>query len=67
MEIRISIDTAEPLRGTAEANGAAPRRFDGWLELLHVISGLVGAERTRTGADDEPGRSGQAAPRTPRE
>ena len=44
MQIRISIDTAEPLTGTAKAGTSAPVAFTGWLELLRAIAELVGAD-----------------------
>jgi hypothetical protein len=40
--IRLSIETTEPLIGTAATDGHAPRAFEGWLELLTVISELTG-------------------------
>jgi hypothetical protein len=42
MLIRISIEKAEPLTGTAATAGNRPLPFAGWLELLRVISELVG-------------------------
>jgi hypothetical protein len=42
MLIRLSIETTEPLIGTAATDGHAPRAFEGWLELLTVISELTG-------------------------
>ena len=41
MEIHISIQTTEPLTGTATTGNEGPLHFEGWLELLHVISTLV--------------------------
>ena len=43
MLIRISIETTEPLTGTAATRGRGPLPFAGWLELLRAISDLVGA------------------------
>lgn len=43
MEIRISIQTTEPLTGTATTGGKAPVSFEGWLEMLRVLSTLIGA------------------------
>lgn len=43
MLIRISIESTQPLAGIAVAEGSDPLRFDGWLELLRVISELVAA------------------------
>ena len=42
--IRVRIERAEPLAGTAETEGGAPLAFEGWLELLHVLATLIGAE-----------------------
>jgi hypothetical protein len=42
MEIRITIRTREPLSGTAAAGSAGPVPFEGWLELLHALSSLIG-------------------------
>ena len=42
--IRLRIERAEPLAGTAETEGGAPLPFEGWLELLHVLATLSGAE-----------------------
>ena len=39
--IRVWIERAEPLAGTAAVEGAEPRAFEGWLELLRVLSELV--------------------------
>jgi hypothetical protein len=36
--IRVWIERIEPLAGTAAVEGAEPLHFDGWLELLRVIS-----------------------------
>jgi len=41
--IRIWIEGTQPLAGTATTEGSTPLRFDGWLELLRVISDLVAA------------------------
>lgn len=43
MLIRIWIQRTQPLAGTAATEGAEPVGFDGWLELLRVISDLVAA------------------------
>lgn len=43
MLIRIWIENTQPLAGTAAAGEAQPLHFDGWLELLRVISELVAA------------------------
>ena len=43
MLIRIWIERTQPLAGTASTEEAEPLRFDGWLELLRVLSELVAA------------------------
>ena len=43
MLIRVWVERSQPLAGTAAIKGAEPRRFDGWLELLNVLSELVAA------------------------
>lgn len=43
MLIRIWVERTQPLAGTAAAEDAEPRRFDGWLELLTALSELVAA------------------------
>jgi hypothetical protein len=42
--IRIWIQSTHPLAGTAVTKGSGPLHFDGWLELLRVISQLVVAD-----------------------
>ncbi len=44
MEIRISIQTTQPLTGVATTESAGPLPFTGWLELLQAVSRLVGAD-----------------------
>jgi hypothetical protein len=63
MEIRISIQTSEPLIGTATAGNRGPLRFEGWLELLRVLSAFIAPEG---GSDPgmEPTDGGQAATET---
>jgi catechol 2,3-dioxygenase-like lactoylglutathione lyase family enzyme len=39
--IRIWVERMEPLAGTAATEGSEPLPFDGWLELLRVVSELV--------------------------
>jgi catechol 2,3-dioxygenase-like lactoylglutathione lyase family enzyme len=51
--IRVWIDGTQPLSGTAATEGSEPLRFDGWLELLRVVSDLVGAAPSN-GGDAEP-------------
>jgi hypothetical protein len=41
--IRLWIEGSQPLAGTAATEGSEPLRFDGWLELLRVVSELVAA------------------------
>lgn len=43
--IRVWIERAEPLAGTAAVEGAEPLAFQGWLELLRVLSELVVDDR----------------------
>jgi hypothetical protein len=43
MLIRIWVERMEPLAGTATTEGSEPLRFEGWLELLRVVSELVAA------------------------
>jgi hypothetical protein len=41
--ISVWIEASQPLAGTATIEGGEPLRFDGWLELLRVVSELVDA------------------------
>ena len=41
MLIRIVVEQAQPLAGTATTEGRDPLPFEGWLELLRVLSELV--------------------------
>jgi hypothetical protein len=41
--ICVWVERSQPLSGTAAVEGAEPRRFDGWLELISVLSELVAA------------------------
>jgi hypothetical protein len=41
--ISVWIEASQPLAGTAAIEGGEPLRFDGWLELLRVVSELVDA------------------------
>ena len=57
MLICVWVERSQPLAGTAAIEGAQPRRFDGWLELLNVLSELVAAASSaseQTKATDEP-------------
>ncbi len=67
--IRIEIERAEPLAGTAATEGGAPLAFEGWLELLHVLATLIGAEGDSPGEQpaaphDPPTRGGEGDGRT---
>jgi hypothetical protein len=42
--IRIWIHSTHPLTGAAATRGSGPLRFDGWLDLLRVISQLAVAD-----------------------
>ena len=44
MLIHIWIHSTHPLAGTAVSKGSGTLSFDGWLELLRVISQLAGTE-----------------------
>ena len=43
MLILVWIEGSQPLAGTAAIEGREPLHFDGWLELLSVVSELVAA------------------------
>ena len=43
MLIRVWVERTQPLAGTAATGALEPRRFDGWLELLTVLSELLAA------------------------
>jgi hypothetical protein len=43
MVIHVMIETIDPLTGSAAAEGRTPLPFEGWLELLRVISQLSAA------------------------
>ena len=43
--IRVSIEQAEPLRGTATTEDGAPVAFEGWMEFLGAVSELLGLPR----------------------
>jgi hypothetical protein len=43
MLICISIERTQPLAGAAVTEGGEPVPFDGWLDLLRVVSELVAA------------------------
>jgi hypothetical protein len=50
----------EPLAGTAATEGSEPLRFDGWLELLRVVSELATAAPLG-GADADPAEGARAS------
>jgi hypothetical protein len=50
MLIRISVENSQPLAGSAASDDAGPLYFDGWLELLRVVSELV--TPARAGGED---------------
>jgi hypothetical protein len=43
-EIRISIETREPVAGQARAGTGEALAFQGWLDLLRVLSDLLGGQ-----------------------
>jgi hypothetical protein len=47
--IRIWVERTQPLAGTAAVEEAEPLPFDGWLELLGVLSELVSGGETDEG------------------
>ena len=63
MLIRIWVERMEPLAGTAATEGSEPLRFDGWLELLRVVSELVAAAPS-TGEDADTAREPTQGNRT---
>jgi hypothetical protein len=54
--IRIWIHRTHPLAGTAATEGTDPLHFDGWLELLRVISELLVADAPAR--EEQPGKFG---------
>ena len=65
MLIRILIERAQPVAGTAVTEGQEPLPFDGWLELLRVLSELVTPAASSGGGEAEADRpsSGSRMPR----
>ena len=57
MLIRLWIEDSQPLTGMAAIEESEPRRFDGWLELLTVVSELVAAAPHGGGNADTDGRA----------
>ena len=43
MTLRIGFETSEPPTGTVDRGDGTLVSFAGWLDLMHVISGLVAA------------------------
>lgn len=43
MVIHVTIDTAEPLTGSASCDEREPVPFVGWLQMLRAVAELVGA------------------------
>src|SRR5262245_45707618 len=65
MEILIVIQTTEPLTGAARTESEEPLPFQGWLELLHVLSRLIEAEMGAAGekpaaSSDRPTKEGES-------
>lgn len=52
MLIRISVESTQPLAGSAASDEAGPLYFDGWLELLRVTSQLIGTVPAGDDASD---------------
>lgn len=42
IQVQVSIDTTEPLTGTAFCEDREPVPFVGWLQMLRAVSELVG-------------------------
>jgi hypothetical protein len=55
--ISVWIEASQPLTGIAAIEGGEPRHFDGWLELLRVVSELVD-EAPHGGGDADMAESG---------
>jgi hypothetical protein len=53
MLIHIRVENTQSLSGTAATKGSDPLPFDGWLELLRVISELVNAAADSGKGDGE--------------
>ena len=41
--IRVRIKKVEPLSGTVATAGCPERAFDGWMELIGAVAGLIGS------------------------
>jgi len=60
--IRVWIERSQPLAGTAATEEAEPVGFDGWLELLKVLSELVAAATPPGGEDADAAEPMQRKP-----
>ena len=49
MVIQLSIDTTEPLTGSASCNERGPVPFVGWLQMLKAVAELVGSPECSAG------------------
>ncbi len=66
--IQLWVEGTQPLAGMAAMEGGEPRRFDGWLELLTVVSELIaaaplGSEDANTGRRADTNESNRKAGR----
>lgn len=43
VRIELRVDDNDPPTGEVQVEGAGPVAFSGWLELLRILSGLVGS------------------------
>ena len=50
MVIQVSIDTTEPLTGSASCNERGPVPFVGWLQMLRAVAELVGSPECSAGS-----------------
>jgi hypothetical protein len=55
--IRIRIQRMEPLIGTAVLGHGSPLGFEGWMELIGAVAGLLGSDNPCAGDHDTPNRS----------
>jgi hypothetical protein len=55
MVIHVTIDTAEPLTGSASCCGQGQVPFVGWLQLLRAVAELVGTPDCTDGQGQPPG------------
>jgi hypothetical protein len=59
--ISVWIEASQPLSGTAAIEGGEPLRFEGWLELLKVVSELLDAAPPGGGDADRAERRHESA------